>query len=233
MLLFAAVVALAPQTTAPHLVAYWKGDSVVESVTGQSGKSMGGMTYEPGPFGKAFDFDGENSVLWFPDSTRFEFDKGMTLSAWVMLHTLPKYGSSPQAPIIFRGDDRPGLDPFMLAAESDGTFQFRMNDAANNTAEINIPAVVGQWVHLCASWDAANKTMNFWENGKLMATDKTDLVPLKQLDIHFNPAISVGNVQNPFGPDHFQPLNGSVAEVKIYDGAVSKSDFAKPKGWTD
>ena len=227
------IVLAQPPAEAPHLIAYWKGDSTTDSVTGKPGKAMGGVTYEPGPFGKALDFDGENSVVWFPDSPKFELTKGLTLSAWVLLHTLPKYGSSPQAPIIFRGDDRDGLDPFVLAAESDGTFHFNMNNEANDNAGLSVPAVVGTWVHLCVTWDAATKTMKMYENGKLAATGQTDVVPLARLDPNYHPALALGNVQNPFGDRHFQPLNGTIAEVKIYDGALDKSDFVKPKGWSE
>jgi len=233
MLTFAPLLAAQAPAAAPgpHLVAYWKGDNMVDTVTGQSAKAMGGVTFEPGPFGKGFDFGGEASVVWFPDSSRFQLDKGLTLSAWVLIHTLPKYGSSPQAPIIFRGDDRDGLDPYVLAAESAGTFAFGICNDANQGAEVHTPAIVGRWVHLCATWDGSTKLMKLYENGQLVAQQQTDIVPLKALDPNYHPGISIGNVQNPFGDRHYQPLNGTVAEVKIYDGPLAKPDFVKPKNW--
>lgn len=227
-----ALVALAAlaATGTPHLVAYWSGNgTLMDEVSHVPAKGMGGLVFVDGPFGKAFDFDGENSVIFVPDSNRFKLTDGLTLSCWIYLKAKPKYGSSPQAQIIFRGDDRPGLDPYQLRVSADMKWEFGIQDAQNRLAMVSSPAELNAWTHLCGTWDGQTGIERLYVDGDLVAEEKTDIRPMKELDIHYSPGISIGNVQNPYGPDHYQPLNASLAEVKIYDGALDKSDYVKPK----
>jgi hypothetical protein len=191
---------------------------------------MGGVAYGEGPFGKAFYFNGLNSVVYNRDENRFKLTDGLTLSCWVKLLSKPEHSNSPGAQIVFRGDDRPGLDPYRLSVTTGLQWQFGIEDEANRDCTITCPAVVGEWTHLCGTWDGASGKICLYVNGELVASRTTNIKPLKELDFNYHPGIAIGNVQYPFGDSHYQPLNGLVAEVKIYDGALSKPDFVKPKG---
>ncbi|HWD42086.1 MAG TPA: LamG domain-containing protein [Fimbriimonas sp.] len=221
-------------STNATLVASWSGDATyADSVGGLNGRPMGGVTFVSGPPGitkKAFNFDGENSVVFIKDDPRFRFTKGFTISCWVNPLTDARYGSSPQGPLVFRGDDRSGLDPFVLALTSDGHWGFHIEDGNHNGGDLSAPAQINCWTHLCATWDGASGTMCLYVNGQLAATTKTAVHPLEMLDINEHPGVSIGNVQNPFGDHHFQPFNGSIAAVKIYNGAVAKPDYTPLKG---
>ncbi|HWD38876.1 MAG TPA: LamG domain-containing protein [Fimbriimonas sp.] len=220
-------------STTPALVASWSGDGTyADRVSGMVGRPMGGTTFVPGPPGiskKAFDFDGENSVVFIRDDPKFQLSKGLTISCWVFPRALPKYGNSPQAPLIFRGDDRDGLDPYVLYLMSDGTWKFLMNDSASRDVSAVAPAQINCWTHLCGTWDGAAGVMKLYINGKLAVTTKSDIHPMDTLDIRSHPGLSIGNVQNPFGDRSFQPFNGSIADVKIYNGPLAKPDFTRLK----
>jgi hypothetical protein len=218
-------------STPPHLVAYWSGNGdCKDSVSGRVSTPMGGLAYGEGPFGKAFYFNGLNSVVYTRDESRFKLTEGLSISCWVKVLRKPEHSSSPQSQIVFRGDDRPGLDPYRLTVGEDMKWQFGIEDESRDCT-LRWPAELNAWTHLCGTWDGATGTMCLYVNGDLVAREKTDIKPLKELDFNYHPGIAIGNVQYPFGDYHYQPLNGLVAEVKIYDGALSKSDFVKPKGW--
>jgi hypothetical protein len=217
-------------TTAPQLVAHWSGNGTFEdSVTHQVAQGMGGVVFVPGPFGKAFDLGGEGSVIYVPDSDRFKITEALTLSCWIRLRHRPENGSSSQAQIIFRGDDRTGLDPYRLDVSNNMQWQFAIDNEQNHECLIGAPAVLNEWTHLCGTWDGATGQMRLYVNGELASSTTTDIKPLRDLDMHYNPAVSLGNVQNPYGPSHFQPLDASLAEVKIYRGALDKPDYVLPK----
>ena len=62
----------------------------------------------------AMNFNGTNQSVQIPDSPAFALTSSLTLEAYVNTQFL----SPPQSDgnIIFRGDDRPGLDPYRLTA---------------------------------------------------------------------------------------------------------------------
>ena len=109
------------------------------------------------------------------------------------------------------------------------TWQFGIEDEQNRDCTITAPAALNEWTHLCGTWDGATGKMCLYVNGELAATAKTDIYPLADLDVNYHPAVSMGNVQYPYGPRHFQPLDATVAQIRIYHGALQKPDYVEPK----
>ena len=74
------------------------------------------MTYATGEVGKAFSFDGVNDWAALGDPSSLAFTASFTIEGWIKVNGLPtnyNFGS-----IMFRGDDRGGLDPYSARASS-------------------------------------------------------------------------------------------------------------------
>ena len=66
--------------------------------------------------------------------------------------------------------------------------------------------------------------MRLWIDRKEVASMLTTRRPFADLDPAFAPGVSVGNVQNDQGP-HNQPLDGVVADLRLYATALTPADI--------
>jgi len=172
----------------------------------------------PGGFG--FDFNGTHGGILLPDLVPLRLTGSMTISVWLDLRGYASSGATaPGAQVLFRGDDRGGLDPYSLTVHSDGTIFFGIDDSDNKTAAVSGPISLNKWTHVIASFDAIHGQLMLWVGNELVATSNTKIVPLGELDRKSAPGIGIGNVQNDHGP-HNQPLNGIVADLRLYDTPV-------------
>ena len=176
------------------------------------------------PFGRGLDLDGKHGGLLMPDLPALALTDALTVSVWVYLRAYVKEG--PGAQILFRGDDRSGLDPYTLTVRSDGTVAFAVNDAKNGVDQATAPIPLKKWVHLTASFDTAGGELKLWLDDRCAKTEPALHQPLKTLSKKDAPGLGVGNVQNDKGP-HNQPLDGVVADLRLYDVALRPADA----GW--
>lgn len=176
------------------------------------------------PFGLGLDFDGTKGGLLMPDLPALALSDAMTVSAWVYLRAYVKAG--PGAQILFRGDDRSGLDAYTLALHPNGDLFFGFHDVANGADSVGAHLPLKRWVHVTASYDTIRSQMKLWFDDLCVATAQTGHIPLKNLRKEDAPGVSVGNVQNDKGP-HNQPLDGIVADLRLYDVALKPAEA----GW--
>jgi len=172
--------------------------------------------------GNALDFGGElGTGASTPDSPVFALTHSLSISCWAHPRAYSNpLATSPQSQIVFRGDDRSGLDPYQLTLSRSGYFAFGVSSLGEMTV-LHTPAKLNSWVHLLGTLDDATGEMRLYVNGKLLAETKTTVRPFGALDPGYHPGIGIGNTQFPQGGVHRQPFDGLVRDIRIYDEAVS------------
>lgn len=172
--------------------------------------------------GVVYDFDGKRSGILIPDMRALEITESFTVSTWINLRTYVNDG--PGAQILFRGDDRGGLDPYTLVVHSDGTVNFSVQNAENRGFHVSAELPLQKWTHVMASWDMTTGKMVMWIDGKNVAFATTTVFPFASLNRDWAPGIGIGNVQNEKGP-HNQPINGQLSDLRLLKGVWTPDDI--------
>lgn len=173
-------------------------------------------------FGATYDFHGPRSGLHFGDLKQLKVTDSMTVSLWINPRSYVNDG--PGSQILFRGDDRNGLDPYRLVLHPDGTINFGIQSESNGGMHVTAEIPLHRWSQVVANWDAETGFLKIWMNGELVGMAKTSLRPLMELDRNYVPGVAVGNVQNDQGP-HNQPFNGMLADLRLYRGAWTPEEI--------
>lgn len=198
------------------LTSWWRGEANVSDATGLNpGNTPYGIAYAPGKVGQAFDFDGSSRRVSVADSPNFKFTDGFTLEAWV-------YPRQYAGLILFRGDNRPGLDAWSLDAYQNGKVNFQIVDTSGNVANVLAPLALNQWQHVASTWDRVSHTLKLYLNGILAAQTDTFLLPSANLDPGSEPAVGIGNHG---GTVHQFPFNGLIDEPAIYSHALDANEI--------
>src|SRR5262249_47775501 len=148
-----------PSAVAPPagLVSWWTGDDTAADLTGLNNLTLlNGTTYAAGEVGNAFSFDGIDDRGLLPDADSLKFTASMSIEGWVLVRAYPttvNFGT-----IVFRGDDRGGLDPYTLVVEPNGTLSFAV-DSGHGAIGIAAPIPLGQLVHVAATLDDVTGAM--------------------------------------------------------------------------
>lgn len=175
--------------------------------------------------GYAYNFSGAKPGILFGDDPRLRLGGSLSVSVWLFPRN---YGSvSPQAEIMFRGDDRTGLDPYFLVITSDGTINFAVSSEDGRAMGVQAELPLDRWTHVVGSMDDRTGELALWENGEKVACAHTSARPFVGLDPRFSPGIGIGNVQNDHGP-HNQPFNGLLADLRLFDSVVTPDEAGFP-----
>src|SRR5262249_32208005 len=144
-----------------------------------------------GKFGQAFHFAGGTQVVTIPDAENLKITASLTIESWLNIDAFPQPGRL--GIIFFRGDDRPGFDPYYLTTTPNGTIQFQLDSGVQQVRlEPRVPA--GHYIHVAATLDDATGKMSLFINGKQAATLITAVRPLGDLTGP-NPGIGLGNLE--------------------------------------
>jgi hypothetical protein len=126
--------------------------------------------------------------------------------------------------ILFRGDNRGGLDPYFLNVE-EGQVRFGINNSANQETLVTAPLPgLNQWIHAAGVLDTAKGTMSLYINGELVKSISTSATPLVLLDPNEEPGIGIGGHPSSFFGD-FMSFDGLIDEVKLSDTALTPDQF--------
>ncbi len=198
------------------LVGWWRAEgNAQDSARRHDGTLPFGMNYARGKIGQAFDFDGSRRRrVSIPDSPDFKLTRALTIEGWIYPR---QFGGI----IFFRGDDRPGLDPWQIDLRTAGFVGFQITDAQNQTARIEAPVQLNQWQHIAATFGTKG-SLKLFVNGELAVQTNTTLRPLGDLDPTQNPAIGIGNIG---GTSYQEPFNGLIDEMALYARALSQREI--------
>lgn len=179
----------------------------------------------------AFDFDGGRSGILFGDVSALSLTRSMTISTWINPRSYVNDG--PGAQLLFRGDDRNGLDPYTFCVHADGTVRFGVSADDGRAMSVGAELALNRWTHILTSFDSESGRLTMYINGVLSAFCTTSVVPFATLDRNWSPGVSVGNVQNNGGP-HNQPFNGQLADLRLYGAVLTPDDLdIGPGNWFD
>ncbi len=206
------------------LIAHWTADNTAADSAGDNHAALiSGTTYAAGQVGQAFSFDGIDDRVQVPDTDSLKLTGSMTIEAWVKVNSFPAGTPHDHGEIIFRGDDRGGLDPYSLATDPDGSVRFQVTSLTGGQT-VRAPLPLGQFVHVVATLDDSDGDMRLYLNGVLMQQTFTEHRPFRDLDPNSNPGIGIGNHGGyPNSPHNF-PLDGLIDELRVYDEALSASE---------
>ena len=204
------------------VVSHWTADNTAADAVGTNhGTLIDGATFASGQVGQAFRFDGVNDRVGIPDSNSLKLTHSLSIEGWIRVDAFP---SVDHGEILFRGDDRGGLDPYSLAVEPSGNLRFQITSSTNTTAQVEARILLGEFIHVAATLNGVTGAMSVYENGVLMAQVTTAIRPFADLDPASNPGVGIGNHGGYPGTPHNFPFNGRIDELKLYDQALTSDE---------
>src|SRR5579864_213508 len=203
-----------------NAVSWWTANNTANDALGLNNATLTNVTYSPGEVGQAFNFNGSNGWAALGDPSSLAFTASMTIEGWIKVNGLPtnyNFGS-----IMFRGDDRGGLDPYTLVVLPNGDLRFDINGYPSGDTSVEAPIARGQWVHVAATLDDATGLMTLYENGAVVAQTTTTVRPFGALDPTQEPGVGIGNSN---ALDNYDvPFNGLIDELTVYNRALTSSE---------
>jgi len=212
-----------PACTPPPvgLVGWWKGDgNAVDSFAGNNGINQN-VNYTNGVVDQAFAFDPESlpygtySGIQVADQPAYALTNALTIEGWVR----PRGDGY----IIFwRGDHRPGLDPYYLSMQANNTLRFGICDADGNGGYVDTLLNYFAWTHVAATLDGRSGTLSIYTNGVLAAHTNTIYRPFATLEADQSPGVGIGNLND--GGNNF-PFTGDIDEISLYNLALTADEI--------
>ena len=204
----------------PGIVGWWKGDgSAVDLVAGNNGTMVNGL-YTNGIVGQAFSFDPENfgygtyTGVQIADQPAYALTNSLTIESWIKPRGPGNY-------VFFRGDNRPGLDPYGLSMQGNNTLLFQITDVNGNGANVGTTVPYYVWTHVAAILDGTAGLISIYTNGILAAQIATSVRPFGPLVAGDSPGIGIGNLNDGF--NNF-PFEGEIDEVSLYNRALTSTE---------
>lgn len=172
--------------------------------------------------GVTYDFDGKRCGILLRDEKALAVTDSFSIATWLYLRSYVNDG--PGAQVLFRGDDRGGLDPYTLVVHRDGTINFTVQDATDRGFHIAAEMPLHRWTHVMGSWDRSTGILKMYIDGKQVAYATTTVQPFTALDKAWTPGVGIGNVQNGQGI-HNQPINGQIFDLRLLRGVWEPDDI--------
>jgi hypothetical protein len=206
------------------LVGWWRGDGNADDDTKTNpGATTGGVTYAPAMVGRGFRFTGRDDAVRVADSPTLALTGSMTISAWINVDEFSTAGED-KGMILFRGDDRPGLDPYGLWVGADNrvTFHIESTERAEN---LSAPIAGRRFVLVTAMLDASTSTMRIYENTVLVAQMRTPVRPFADLDPGQHSGIGIGNCNSVPDTGYRYPFHGVINDLRLYRRLLAPAEL--------
>lgn len=218
ILLFTLLLPLAGRASVSE-IGFWRGEgNAVDSRNSLNGVSNR-LEYAPGISGQAFSFDGTGtSRITMPDSDLLKLTGSLTMEGWIWIKSFPSF----QGVILFRGDHRPGYDPYTIMTKPDGRLAFEIDAANNARSSVSVEVATNRWIHFAGVLDDAAGKMKLYVNGELAAEKPVSMRPFAELDKTSNPGLGIGN-----HPGNFWnfPFHGLIDELSLSAGARTAEEI--------
>ncbi len=141
----------------PGLISWWRGEGNASDSVGQAdGRPFSGVKFVAGKVGQCFAFDGVGSGINVPDVPTLALTNSLTIECWLLVPQVP----TAPGMVIFRGDIRPGLDPYYVSVEpragTPGMLGSVVWGADNVNDRVDAPVPLGAWTHVAAVLEVNN-----------------------------------------------------------------------------
>lgn len=243
-------ISTSPTMPAGNVVADWRfeegiaGQPATGAVIDSSGNNLNGapvngpryslnvpvgslpQTGEPDHLSLAF--DGADRVF-IPDYPQLQLTHSLTVEAYIDPSSGFPYG---QQQILFRGDDRPQLDPYNLFIQyqngkngqnNTAEVVFQIYNATGGEASVSAPLPgLNLWFHVAGTLDDATGTLTLYINGVEKDSLVTSVRPFAALDPRQSPGLGIGDTQSATDSEFF---HGLIDEVRISNIALSPDQF--------
>lgn len=172
----------------------------------------------------ALSFDGGDDRVFVPDDDRFHLTESFTIEAYIQVDRYARETVG-MSHIVFRGDNRLGLDPWYLAITASSQLKFLVADAKNiaSVALSPKPLPLGRLLHVAATLDHRTGCQALFVNGERVATAESTICAFGPLDGRY-PGVGIGNRQTHCG----QAFCGLIDEVRISAEALNPAQFLAP-----
>src|ERR1035441_7635031 len=185
--MLAALAATTPQTQASSctpppsgMVGWWKGDGTAMDVVGGNNGVLVNVGYTNGVDGQAFACDPESypygtyTGVQIADQPAYALTNALTIEGWIR----PRGDGYT---VFWRGDNRPGFDPYFISMNAGHNLVFVIADESNNTDSIGVTVAYGAWLHLAATFDGIAGKLSLYTNGILAAQKSTTIKTMGNL----------------------------------------------------
>jgi hypothetical protein len=109
-----------------------------------------------------------NSVTGKSDEPKYALTNSLTIEGWIR----PRGDGYV---IFYRGDRRPGLDPYALSMRADNHCSFSITDQEGHSASVETTVPYYVWTHVAATLDGESGAMKIFTNGILATEIKTEI----------------------------------------------------------
>ena len=200
----------------PGIAGMWRGETNGnDSIYGNNG-TLQNVTFTPGKVGQAFTFNPEYDItvgVCIPDQPAYVLTNSLSIEGWVRWR-------GDASTIFYRGDKRPGYDPYSLTMNG-GNIAFFISDNPDNQPTIQAPLVSNQWSHVAGTLNGNSGAMMLYVNGIVVAQTNTTTRPIGNLISTDHPGVGIGNIND----GHFyRPFEGDLDEISLYSRALSASE---------
>ncbi|MBD3319459.1 MAG: hypothetical protein GF350_00010 [Chitinivibrionales bacterium] len=168
----------------------------------------------------ALSFAGHGSGVDVADHEALALTGDFSISAWINIAGL----KAPHSIVVFRGDSRPGLDPYLITVLSNGMIQFQIQDVTDASNRVKAEIDTGRFVHVCAVHDTEKALLKLYLDGELAGTTPATIRPLADLDSGSRPGLGIGHHAMRTGNDY--GFTGIVDEVRIYSRVLDTNEIA-------
>ena len=124
-------------------------------------------------------FDGSSGRIFMPDYPLLALTNSLTIEAFINAVS-GGAGPNSQGVIVFRGDDRPAWDPYVLFL-SGTNLDFAITDTNGVISSVQAPITLHVWHHVAGTLDNATGMQSLYIDGILVAQTNTTKRPFGQL----------------------------------------------------
>lgn len=174
----------------------------------------------------ALDLNDRTDWVFVPDDPRLQLTESLTLEAYIRIRSYQMAGFGNF--IVFRGDNRPGLDAYQLAIDP-RTRELRFivdgpgRSQGEPAADVRVPFEwLNHTIHVAGVLDDETGFMGLYVNGDLVNSTETKVRPRGKLHPAEHPGVGIGGFYA--GNGSFS-VDGVIDEVRISDAALKPHQF--------
>ena len=200
------------------LVAQWHAEgNMLDEVRERNGIPHGDVTFAPGVFGRAFDFDGETGFIEVPSSPSLKLADEFTVGCWINYNRLT--GSNGDA-IAVKGRDYEGPLDWTMSVSSVKKLRVHVNTPTGwHYFDCETTLNPGVWYYVTMSYDGLS--LRGYVNGVLDGEK-----PVSGLARTSNEPLRIGAYAPVNGTTSKCFFDGRIDELSLYDRALSADEIA-------